>query len=88
MEIVAAIALLAKIGSILLDELAERNEDKRAEIELAKNLLNQFGQRLPMYVEYLSKYSDRGLTIDDLQKMTLQEIDAEADAYYDDGPSD
>lgn len=88
MEILAAIGLIVKIGDILLDEFAERNEDKRSEIELARNLMRQFGERLPAYVEYLSKYSDGDLTIDDLQKMTLEEINAEVDGEYDDGPSD
>ena len=44
--------------------------------------MKQFGDRLPKYVEYLKKYGDGELTLDDLQRLPLDEFNQLVDAEY------
>ena len=78
------VGLILSLTDIALREWAAKNEEKRKEIEIARNLLDQFGARLPKYVEYVLKYKDKQLTLDDLEALSMDEIDAEIDAQYED----
>ena len=78
----AAIGIAVEIADMILRKVAEHNEGSAKTLNLARALLQEGYQRLPVFVELAEKYQAKMLTFEDMKAKSLEEINRLIDEKY------
>jgi hypothetical protein len=77
-----AIGLAVELADVILRKIAENNEEHAGTLNLARALLQEGYQRMPVFMELAQKYQAGTLTFEDMKVKSLEEINRLIDEKY------